>query len=226
MMTLKIGIYLKGAKKCREAIEMISKYIDELGIKSEISQVKDYYSALKYMLDSSVPYNIMIVCMNDEAKIVVGKYFFHLKNQRILAIKDAKYPFNKEVIGDALKILMGDNIAFDCPKGKFTVAIKKTALNVDHENIEYFFRENRKTVACLSDGSCIILNESLRSIKERLPEEYFIHMPKSYVINLYNIKCSDRRMHTFTSKSGREISVSKNTFKKMNDKFLKIVFKL
>ncbi len=226
MVTLKIGIYLTGAKKRREAIKMISGYIDELGIKSEISQIKDYSSALKYILNPYIPYNIMIICMNDEAKIVVERYFFHLKNQRTLAVKDVKYPLSKEIIDDALEILMGDTISSGCPKGKFTIVTKKTALNVDHENIEYFFRENKKTVVCLSDGSCKILNESLLSIKKKLPEEYFIHMPKGCVINLYNIKCSDRSTHTFTTKCGRKISVSKNLFKKMNNKFLKIVFNL
>lgn len=97
---------------------------------------------------------------------------------------------------------------------------------MEHSDIEYFCRKDKKTVICMRDGSSESTGESLTSIKKSLPQEYFVHAHRGYIINLYNIRRIDRPKFTFIMRSGRQISVSQKVYKEIFNKFIKTVFKI
>ncbi len=69
-----------------------------------------------------------------------------------------------------------------------------------------------------------IIYESTKSIKRKLPEEFFIDCIKGHIVNLYNIKKIDKLNYILTMKSGNKIQFCRANFKIITRMYFRIVF--
>ncbi len=219
---IKIGIYSNDSAQRKDIKKLMLKYFDDFNVEAEISYIRTKSKVLKSITDKFTEFNIMIVC--DEDKII---YF---KRNGIISAKD----YGIQTIGwlDSSidhekidKILLNEN-NHNCPHGLYLLNTKKVIRAISYEEIEFFQRLNNKTIIYLTDGEDEYINESLKSIKDKLSEDFFADCVKSHIVNFYNVKKIDRVNHVFIMKSGREIPICKKRFTQVIRLYIKVIFEI
>lgn len=217
---IKIGIYSNDLTQKKDIKKSMTQYFEDLNIESEISYIKTKSIVLKNITAKFMEFNILII--NDGDKII------YIKRNNNSIVKKYDYqtigwfdsPLNNEKIDEI--IFREDNR--NCPQGLYNLNTKKIIRAIDYEDIEYFQIINRKTIIYLTDNEVEDTNESFKSIKDKLSEEFFVDCVKGYIVNFYNIKKIDRVNHILIMKSGHKITIGKNNFKYIVRLYFRIIF--
>jgi len=128
-----------------------------------------------------------------------------------------EFPLNSENLNE---MMIADN-GHNCPYGIFKVNTKKTLRLIPHEDIEYFYRSNGKTLVFLKNNETEEIFQSKKVIKKELSEDYFIDCAKGYIVNLYNIMKIDKTNQIITLQSGDIIPINRKKFQYVFREYIK-----
>ncbi len=165
--------------------------------------------------------HIVIICDGDDIKYVRRSGTVY-KNSHQLDVGWFNGTLNNERIEE---IIYSDDTK-RCPQGIYKLCSKKVIRAIDYEDIEYFKWENGRTAIYLKDNEIEITIESVKSIKRKLPEDFFVDCISGHIVNLYNIKKIDKSNNILTMKSGNKIPFYKENLKIIIRWYFKIIFDL
>ena len=215
---IKIGIYCKDSIQKKEIKNFLKEYFEDMEMESNISYIRTWKNVYNNLAAKFGDYNIMFVC--DEGKITYIKRNApsEFKNYTNITTGWTELPLSSEKIDDVITSKDYHN----CPCKVFHLNTMKTIRAITHAEIEYCKKSDRKSVIVLKDNETEEINETLKSLKRKLPEDYFATCLGGYIINLYNIKKIDRANRKIIMNSGHTIPIAKSK----NKAFLRIFFKV
>jgi two-component system, LytTR family, response regulator len=79
---------------------------------------------------------------------------------------------------------------------------------IKHDEITYCEAQKNYTIIYKTNGEYITLTKTLGAIEEQLPNEQFVRIHQSYLVNLKEIQRFVRSESKIVMRSGKEISVS------------------
>ncbi len=217
---IKIGIYSMNLKQKKEVKNFVEQYFKNLDIETEISYIRTRNIILNNMTDKKVDFNMMFWCDDEKISCIKRKAMSLLKNYSSLTLCWTELPLDDEKMDHI--ILDIDNMS--CPHKIFPLSTKKILRAISYSDIEYVKKTNRKTVMVLKDNETEELSESIKSLKTKLPEDYFVDCLHGYIVNFYNIKKIDRAKRQIIMKSGQIIPITKSKTKKILRLFFKVIF--
>ncbi|MBP1925230.1 hypothetical protein J2Z76_001087 [Sedimentibacter acidaminivorans] len=196
------------------------KYFNDLNIQAEIEYIRTKSIALKHIAAKLISLNIVIICDGDIITYIKKSSVCIANDLSYMAIGWIGYPLSNENI-DAI---MFNECNYNCPLGMYKLNTKKVAMTISYQDVEYFKWVKEKTIIHLANNEVEETNESIKCIKGKLVEEFFVDCVKGYIINFYNIKKIDRMNHIIIMKSGNKIKIGRNNCSHIIRLYFKIIF--
>lgn len=217
---IRIGIYSKDLNIKKEIKKLIIQYFDDLNLNHEINYIRTRMKALNNLIEGYIAYDIVIICDSDKITYIKKNTVNNKVNYKYQIVGWLNFPLDKVSIGEIIYSM--DDYSYY--SGIFGLKTKKTIRVIMYKDIEFCQRVDRKTLIYLSSKEIEETSESLKSIKSKLPEDYFVDCLKGYIINLYNVKKIDRTNNVFVMNSGFTIHISKNKYLEVVRLYIKIMF--
>jgi LytTr DNA-binding domain-containing protein len=217
---IKIGIYSNNSTQKKDIKKLMTKYFNDLNIKAEIEYIRTKSIALKHISAKFISLNIVLICDGDIITYIKKSSVGIANNLSYMAIGWIGYPLSNENI-DAI---IFNECNYNCPLGMYQLNTRKVARTISYQDVEYFQWTNKKTIINLVDSEVEETNESIKSIKGKLVEEFFVDCVKGHIINFYNIKKIDRINYILIMKSGNKIKIGRNNCSHIIRLYFKIIF--
>lgn len=217
---IKIGIYCSNRVQKKEIKNTIKQYFDALQIESEIISLRTKIAALKDMTVGYIDYNIVILCEEDRLIYLKKNIVNHFKGYSNITVGWLAMPINMDKIE---KIIFNEDY-HNCPRGIYKLITNKTIRAIPYGDISFFRWNGEKTIIHLKDYETEELKQSIKKIKEDLPENYFAECIKGYIINLYSVKKIDKTNHEFVMHSGHRIPISDRKYSAMVRLYIEVMF--
>jgi len=219
---INIGIYNRRTDKKIKISDFVQKYFEDKKLAVKVSIIKTKLNILSEMLGLKSKYKIILLCENDLV-ICIKKYMI-LPTEKGAAIYVKRY--NLPLCEEDMDNIVSTSISQDmeCPYGIYQLNTDKVIASIKFNDISYFKWEDNKTNLYLNNGETYEIKESIKSIKENLPQDFFFDGLKGNLINMYNVKRIDLFEHYYVMQSGGKITIPKNVSKKTERQFVKILF--
>jgi len=219
---IRIGVYSSDLEQKREIKNQISEYLEYLNIKYKIAFIKTKSIALRNITDKLTMFNIVIICDGKKVTYIKDNNPNPANKNNVRAFGWVDAPLNNDKIEDI--IFSCDNRG--CPLGLYHLMTKKLIRTISYEEIECIMRVERKTIFYLRGNELVETNESVKKIKEKLPEGFFVDCIKGVIINYYNLKRIDKTNFIITTNSDYKIQVNKNNISRLIKNYFKVFFDL
>lgn len=219
---IKIGLYCNDTEMKKEIKNNLIHYFDELKIEAQITNIRTKTSVLNNIAAGYIDYNIVMLCENDRVTYFKKNAINHFRSYSNITVGWLSMPNFMDNIQD---IIFNEDY-HGCPMGIYKLNTSKTIRAIQHGDINFFRWNGDKTVVYLKDYETEEIKQSIKKIKEELPESYFAECVKGYIINLYNVKRIDKVTHEFVMYSGHRIPISPRKFNSMISLFIKVIFGL
>jgi DNA-binding LytR/AlgR family response regulator len=128
-------------------------------------------------------------------------------------------PFKASEIRSGISIVLYKNKQKNVPKPKnmssdsFFIKIGYDLVKIKYDDINYIKAEDNYTTIFM-DNEDYLASMNLKSIAGKLPENQFLRIHRSYIINIKKI---DRISHRFVYINGSEVPVGKNHYQKLQE---------
>ena len=125
---------------------------------------------------------------------------------------------------DKLEEIVFNEDYHGCPRGVYKLDTNKTVRAIPYGDINFFRWNGDRTIIYLKDYETEEIKNSIKKVKEELPEKYFAECIKGYIINLYNVKKIDKTNHEFVMYSGHKIPISSRKYNEMVRLYIEVIF--
>ena len=217
---IKIGVYCKDSNQKKEIKMLLKQYFNDLNIEAEISNIRTKMSALNNLAMAYTELNFVLLCEDNKIIYVKRNLVNYMENYSSQTVGWTDIPLNNNKID---KIIINEDY-HNCPHGVYGINSRKTVRAISYSDIEYCQWMNGKTVFFLKDNETEEINDSIKTLKTKLPEIYFVDCIKGYIINMYNVIKIDRVSKKLIMKSGNEINVSRYKFTDIIRLYMKVMF--
>jgi len=204
---INIGIYADLVERNNIKTSII-KYLENANIEANINYIKTLDALFHDFFQLNNKYNIIITCAENKLKFIKINSVNYGKNVKKLTSGILEFPLSSESIDE---MMLADN-GHNCPHGIYEINSKKTFRLVPHEDIEYFYRSNGKTMVFMKNNETEEIFQTKKAIKKELAEDYFVDCAKGYIVNIFNIKKIDKINQIITLQSDNKIPISRKKF--------------
>jgi two-component system LytT family response regulator len=211
-----------------EAILMIDKYNPELVFLDIQMHEKDGFELLKLL--SKIDFEIIFTTAHPNYAIEAIRWSaldYLLKPINHIELASALKRFDKKTSNkfefDKIKLLLGNLDAGESVFSKIAFPLDTGYKLVKTNSIIYCESDVNYTTVYLMDGSKFVLSKTLKRIESLLPEDIFLRVHKSYLININHIIHYDKnREQLIELINGVKIPVA---IRKKNEVLSRIIIK-
>jgi len=218
---IKISIYSSDLNQRKDIGKLLEQYFKDLNIEFEINYIRTKSLVLDIITAEFMSCNIMIICNGDEISYIKknGYLFRKIRQQNIGHVEG---PLDYKKIDE----IMTTEEYNACPLGIYKLSTKNVLRTIDYEDIEYFKWVENKTTVYLKGNETENISESIKSIKKKLPDDFFVDCINGHILNFYNIKRIDKVNNSVIMRSGNKIYFDKRKMKSIIRWYFKIMFNL
>lgn len=217
---IKIGIFFNDKDHKKEIKNILNQYFENLQIKAEITIFRTKMAVLRDISAGYIDYNIIMMCEEDRLTYFKKNIMNHYKNYGNITMGWVSMPLS----ADRLEEIIFNEDYHDCPRGIYKLDTMKTIRAIPYADINFFRWNGDKTIIYLKDYETEEIKNSIKKVKEELPEKYFAECLKGYIINLYNVKKIDKTNHEFVMYSGHSIPISERKYSSMVRLYIEVMY--
>lgn len=217
---IKIGVFCNNSAQKKEIKDILNQYFEALQIEAEITSLRTKMKVLRDIAAAYIDYNIVMMCEEERLTYFKKNIINHFRNYGNMTVGWVSMPLSIEKLEE---VIFNEDY-HGCPRGVYKLDTNKTIRAIPYSDINFFRWNGDKTIIYLKDYETEEIKNSIKRVKEKLPEKYFAECIKGYIINLYSVKKIDKINHEFVMYSGHKIPISSRKYKEMVRLYIEVMF--